>query len=56
MLIDAGGGTVDIIVYKVSVSDPLRLVREEVEPNGKLKPFAALCNTDGGQVAYLEAA
>ncbi|KAE8149926.1 hypothetical protein BDV25DRAFT_119620 [Aspergillus avenaceus] len=36
ILLDAGGGTVDAITYKVRKLRPLRLEREEVEPAGAL--------------------
>ncbi|KAF2103570.1 hypothetical protein NA57DRAFT_72548 [Rhizodiscina lignyota] len=36
ILLDAGGGTVDAITLVVGATDPLRLEREAVEPDGKL--------------------
>ncbi|OKL64182.1 hypothetical protein UA08_00533 [Talaromyces atroroseus] len=36
VLLDAGGGTVDAITYKVKSKYPLRLEREEFEPEGAL--------------------
>lgn len=36
MIIDAGGGTVDLTTYKVKENYPLRLEREEIEPTGVL--------------------
>lgn len=35
MLLDAGGGTIDVITYTVDKDIPLRLKTEEVEPGGK---------------------
>lgn len=34
ILIDAGGGTVDAICYSVEKQSPLRLKREELDPEG----------------------
>lgn len=36
VLLDAGGGTVDAITYKVASRHPLRLEREVIEPEGAL--------------------
>lgn len=35
MVIDAGGGTVDITVYSVTRTSPWRPWQEAVEPSGK---------------------
>lgn len=34
MIVDAGGGTVDLTTYRVKDNYPLRLAREVVEPKG----------------------
>lgn len=35
MLLDAGGGTVDVNTYTVSQTTPLRLSREVIRPDGE---------------------
>jgi hypothetical protein len=42
ILLDAGGGTVDAITYKVRKVRPLRLEREEVEPAGEPLPRGSI--------------
>jgi hypothetical protein len=41
VLLDAGGGTVDAITYKVDESTPLRLEQEAVPPSGEPSPAPA---------------
>ncbi|KAF2424215.1 hypothetical protein EJ08DRAFT_595282 [Tothia fuscella] len=36
MLIDAGGGTIDVITYKVNLESPLRLEKQVAEPEGAM--------------------
>jgi hypothetical protein len=35
MILDAGGGTVDAITYKLKGTEPLRMEKEAVRPEGK---------------------
>lgn len=34
MILDAGGGTVDAITYRLRSTNPLRMEKEEVTPEG----------------------
>jgi hypothetical protein len=43
MLIDAGGGTVDIVGYRITSLDPLKF-EEITKPTGKLNPVSIVCH------------
>lgn len=48
VIIDAGGGTIDAVTYRVASARPLRLAEEVVPPASKETP--SLTSSDGANI------
>jgi hypothetical protein len=48
IIADCGGGTLDLAMFRISITKPLRLVKETTAPIGRWKSYAILMNMTYG--------